>query len=467
MFLKNSWNKASIKTKIFIVTASFILSAFAILYIFMYTFMPRFYNKYKTNLINENSSKLVNEIEDTKGDISSLLYNFSYENNVLVKLIDSSGNVVFMPQGRPFNFNHNKFSDKGKQITVEKDFKDPSNGKKYTLEVSAIYKPIDEASKALSLFTPFMIIIALIVSFILAKVYSKFIAKPIIDINEYTKRIAHLDFLNKIKSESNDEISELYANLNNMSEKLEQNILELENANLDLKSDIEKERIQEKNRKEFIATISHELKSPLTILVGQLEGMQYNIGKFKDRDKYLGETVETVEEMKELVNEILSLSKLESSQSKLVLEEVCIGDLVEQIVYELQYFSKEKNLNIKLDIANEIWILVDKKLFKRAINNIILNAFKYTNDSQIVYIILTEKYLEVKNMGTNILAEDLKNIFKAFYRVDKSRNRKTGGTGLGLYIVKNILEKHEFRYEMISKDNSVSFNIYFKTNFFE
>ncbi|MGL4656006.1 MAG: sensor histidine kinase [Sarcina sp.] len=457
MYWKNNWNKLSIKTKIFLVTASFILSAFIILYLFMYAFMPQFYNKYKTNLIHENTIALINELEHENVNTDELLMNFSYANNVFIKLKDLDGNIVFIPQRRPFS--QIKPMDKGHQINIEEKFFDKNTGKEYILEVVAIYKPINEATKALVLFTPYIIIIALIVSFILAKIYSKFIAKPVIDINEYTKRIANLDFPEKIESVSSDEIAELYKNLNNMSEKLQKNILELEKANAELKSDIEKERLQEKDRREFIATISHELKSPITVLAGQLEGMKYNIGKFKDRDKYLGESFDTVEEMKELVNEILSLSKLESTQNKLEISEVCISDLLQQIVYEKEYFAKERKLDLKIDIEEEVWLNVDKKLFKRAMSNIILNAFKYTDIENEVYIKLDDKHIIVENMGISICEEDLKNIFKAFYRVDKSRSRNTGGTGLGLYIVKNILDKHNFCFSISSTENSVKFEI--------
>ena len=460
MFLKNKWINMSIKKKIFVVTASFILAAFLILYFVMYTFMPRVYEGYKYRLLNNNSKNFVKELEVAdKNNLSEVVNNFAYENNAIIRIEDENGNSLVKPIGKPYI--GGRPSEKGEIISIEKNVYIKSIDKDCSVSVRTMYKPIDEATQAIKLFMPFMIVIGLIVSLAIARIYSKFIDKKLREVNSYAKKISLLDFSEKIDISGNDEVAQLYGNLNIMSDRLNIAIKDLEESNKSLKSDIEKERIQEKSRREFIATISHELKSPLTVLSGQLEGMKYNIGKYKDRDKYIDECSEIVISMQNIVNDTLSISKLESMDEKLKITEVCVTDIVEEVIYKNKYFIDGKNIDLDIDIEEEVFTMVDKELFKRAVSNIIINAFKYTEIGEQVKIKLTSNELLVENTGITMAKEELENIFKAFYRIDKSRSRKTGGTGLGLYIVKNILDKHKLIYGITSEDNKVSFKVNF------
>ena len=200
------------------------------------------------------------------------------------------------------------------------------------------------------------------------------------------------------------------------------------------------ERKLEKERREFVATISHELKSPITIISGQLEGMIYNIGKYKDRDKYLKESYDVTQKMKELVQEILHLSERENGEFKYNFTYVRLSNVMNSVINELRYFIDEKNLKLQINIDENVIVFSDSKLIKKVITNIVKNAITYSPENEFIKI-------------------------NAFYRVDKSRNRKTGGTGLGLYIVKTILDKHEnIDCNIESTKNSVIFKMKFKYN---
>lgn len=225
------------------------------------------------------------------------------------------------------------------------------------------------------------------------------------------------------------------------------------------------ERKLEKERREFVATISHELKSPITIISGQLEGMIYNIGKYKDRDKYLKESYDVTQKMKELVQEILHLSERENGEFKYNFTYVRLSNVMNSVVNELRYFIDEKNLKLQINIDENVIVFSDSKLIKKVITNIVKNAITYSPENEFIKINLSKEELVVENTGISIPEEQLKYIFNAFYRVDKSRNRKTGGTGLGLYIVKTILDKHEnIDYNIESTKNSVIFKMKFKYN---
>lgn len=198
------------------------------------------------------------------------------------------------------------------------------------------------------------------------------------------------------------------------------------------------------------------------IINGQLEGMIYNIGKYKDRDKYLKESYDVIQKMSELVQEILHLSERENGEFKYSFEEVNISKIINSVITELRYFIDEKDLRLEEDIDKNIFIIADEKLIKKVITNVVKNAIIHSPNKERIIIRLTSYELTVENTGVTIPKEQLGEIFNAFYRVDKSRNRKTGGTGLGLYIVKTILDKYKnITYKIVSKDNSVVFKMMF------
>ena len=323
--------------------------------------------------------------------------------------------------------------------------------------------PVKESGEVLILFLPIVVIITIIMAMGSFYIYSRLIGRPLLKINETAKAMAKLDFSKKIDIVGEDELGELSRSLNNMSDSLEESIRNLEESNKKLLSDIEKERIEEKKRRDFIATISHELKSPITIVSGQLEGMIYNIGSFKDRDKYLRKSYEVIGEMRGLVEEILTLNKYESDAFKVEMEKLNLSELLDKTIENQNFHLGNRGLNLKKNIESNINIYGDVKLIKRVLDNIINNAIKYSKDNTDIIVTLNKKEkatLLVENIGDNINEEEIKKIFDPFYRLEKSRNRKTGGSGLGLYIVKSILDKHpNMEYKMTTEENRILFEI--------
>ncbi len=332
----------------------------------------------------------------------------------------------------------------------------------YHMIVHFPVSPENEASDSIALFLPFAIFAIVIIAFTISSFYSILISRPLIKINKVAKKMANLDFDNIIEVNGEDEIGELSNSLNLMNKNLKESFEELERMNSKLTEEIEIERKLEKERREFVATISHELKSPITIISGQLEGMLYNIGKYKDRDKYLKESYEVTQKMSELVQEILHLSERENGEFKYNFSNVNLSNVIKSILRELRYFIDEKKLNLITKIDEDIFIIADEKLIKKVIMNIIKNAIIYSPTNECIKINLSKEELSVENTGVSIPKNQINEIFNAFYRVDKSRNRKTGGTGLGLYIVKTILDKHEnIDYTIESGENSVIFKMKF------
>ena len=223
------------------------------------------------------------------------------------------------------------------------------------LRVHVYVKPVDEATTIVSLFFPFAILVSLVMALLISTYYSRVVSKPLIKINEAAKKMAKIDFDNYIEVDGQDEIAELSTSLNYMSKNLKETLEELERVNLKLTEDIERERNIEKERREFIGVISHELKTPITVISGQLEGMIYGIGKYKDRDKYLKESFNVTQNMRELVQELLQLTEKENSMVKCKKEYVNLTNLINEIAYELKYFivktifDKHENIKYKMN----------------------------------------------------------------------------------------------------------------------
>ena len=437
MFWRNKWESLGVKKKIFITSTLLIGISFILLYSVIYVFMPKVYNTYKMNKIYANISELQTELSEN-------------EHIDLYKLGKEK-----------MNFNDQRAFGNDDNIVKEVYIK--SLDKYCMIRVHVYVKPVDEATTIVSLFFPFAILVSLVMALLISTYYSRVVSKPLIKINEAAKKMAKLDFDNYIEVDGQDEIAELSTSLNYMSKNLKETLEELERVNLKLTEDIERERNIEKERREFIGVISHELKTPITVISGQLEGMIYGIGKYKDRDKYLKESFNVTQNMRELVQELLQLTEKENSMVKCKKEYVNLTNLINEIAYELKYFIEEKSINIQIDLEKDIIVEGDSNLIKKAFTNIIKNAITHTPRGEHIIIIKGELHkITVENTGVTIEKNQFAKVFDAFYRVDKSRNRKTGATGLGLYIVKTIFDKHEnIKYKINSKENSVEFVVEF------
>ena len=503
MFLKNRWKNLSIKKKLFIWSSLIIILAFTLLYICIYFFMPRVYEFYKVNSVKAGIEELKRELGvDEHINIDELLDIFSYNNNIDIILVSKDNNnsindIIYSsfregansPNNIPFLYNNKQYErfqmfkdyaftidenlnttqfvykliNKTGSLNIDEAVYIKSLNKVYHMIVHFPISPENEAVDSITLFFPFAIIAIIIIAFTMSSFYAILISRPLIKINKVAKNMANLDFDNIIEINGEDEIGELSNSLNLMNKNLKESFDKLERMNSQLTEEIEMERKLEKERREFIATISHELKSPITIINGQLEGMIYNIGKYKDRDKYLKESYGVIQKMSELVQEILHLSERENGEFKYNFVNVNISRITNIIISELKYFIDEKNLTLKVNIKEDVFITADEKLIKKVITNIVKNAITHSPFNEKIIINLSSYELTVENTGITIPSDQIGNIFNAFYRVDKSRNRKTGGTGLGLYIVKTILDKHEnISYKILCKENSVVFKMMFK-----
>ncbi|PEB89624.1 two-component sensor histidine kinase [Bacillus wiedmannii] len=471
-------------------TTSLILLAFAtLIYVTLYFFLPKFYEQYKTDQLQTGIEEIIDKSKDlTFQNAIPLVDEYAQKNNAVIYLQNNEGTLIYSPtitilqstiQGSAIQRGTiqrdtqatgfvktvpaRSLDNRGNSYEVSKpiQFQDVN----LTLVVYATFQPIDEASQVLVRFLPYISIIVLVIGLGSAYLYSRFITKPLIYINEGAQKMANLDFSEKIEVRSMDELGELSNSLNDMSINLQQAIFDLQKANHQLKSDIEKEREIEAKRREFFAIVAHELKTPLTVMKGYLEGMIYNIGPYQNRDQYLNRNFQIIETLEQLVREILSMSKLEQHTFKLQVEEVNLSKSIDTITKNLEFFASQKGIQIIKEVDSDIFVYTDYVLLEKACKNIIHNAIMYSPYNEKVYIKLTKDskqnniQIRVINTGVKIKEEDIQHIFKPFYRIEKSRNRNTGGSGLGLYIVKQIFESLFITYSMSNTKQGVQFLI--------
>ena len=403
----------NIKYKLFSITTVLLVALALLIYGMLYFLLPKYYHRYKIEALQDSVKQAVAAAESE--DISRFeedLYRMSKEQNLAILLRDQDGNIIYGKNEVVF-LKYSKYLmnslNSEYRLSTEVNIKEMDES--CVLDIIMPLQPINEANKVLRNLVPFTIFAAILIGILGAYIYSNTITKPLIEI-------------------------------------------------------IEKERREEENRREFIATISHELKTPITIISGQLEGMIYNIGKYKDRDKYLKESYTSTQELKDLVNEMIEISKTDIMSASFKPTTLSVKELVEVILKRQEFLIDEKNLKTRVAISSDAKINADKDKFSKALYNIINNAIKYTPEGENINIRFIERgfrpsVLEVENTGITISDESLKNIFNPFFRVEKSRSRKTGGSGLGLYLTSQILAKHGFEYKMTNRGNAVLFTIEF------
>lgn len=320
-------------------------------------------------------------------------------------------------------------------------------------------QPVNEAMLVLKDYYVYALIIVFIVIILLSFYYSKIIANPLIKMNRVTKKMANFDFSEKLPISTEDEIGSLSSSINSLAVNLKDRIDKLHVANTKLQQDIEKERQLEKTRKEFISGVSHELKTPLSVIRSFAEGIKDGVSK--DTTYYTDVILEETDNMNRLIVEMLELAKLESGTYKLELEPFSIGELIQQVYTKLLFSIEEKNLQVELAFDSTIYVQANRNRIEQVVVNLLSNAIRYTPNGEQVKITVSENeetvIVEIENNGEPILEESLDKIWDRFYRIDASRSRHTGGTGLGLSIVKNILELHQAKYGVYNKENGVVF----------
>lgn len=315
----------------------------------------------------------------------------------------------------------------------------------YAFSVSSL-QPVGEAVDVLKGYYFYAFFAALLLIAALALFFSRIITKPLIKMNQVAVRMAGFDFSEEVAARSDDELGSLAKSLNLLSKNLGSSLSELKEANGKLMLDIEKEKKLEQMLKEFVASVSHELKTPLGIIRGFAEGLKDNIAENK-KEHYVDVILGEIESMDGLVLDLLDLAKLESEAYRLSPENFSVLEVERSIEDKLSAKIDGKSLKIEhICEGQSLEVHADEARICQVVTNILDNAIRHTPEGGTIAVKAEERgadvLVSIENSGSHLEDEDLTRVFEKFYRAEKSRDRRTGGTGLGLSIVKNILELH-------------------------
>lgn len=455
----------SIKSKLWLIITSLVIFILILVWVFQVLLLNKFYIvERKNTMIDE--SKIINELyleALEKGKFTSIARTLNYlrSNNQIHSffvIVDTNGKVVY-PSDFDSRTGKERFGDihlsildnDGKEISyivyTNENKKSPIkkalvvstpvfNSEKEYIARSVLISnllPIRETSNILKKQLSIITFISVIIGSLLALFLAKEFTNPIIKITEATKKIAKGKFETRVDVKSKDEIGVLGKDVNDMAQQLG-NIEEL--------------------RKDFISNVSHELKTPIGIIRAYAELIR-DINDEETKADNVSIIVDESIRLNEMVEDILTLSKMESGYDKLNIENINLSTLIEDVLKRLEMLIEKKSINILLDYEDDQEIMCDYNKMFQVFYNIINNSINHSDENSEIIIKTSNNedkniVIEIKDQGIGIPKSEIKHIWDRFYKVEKSRKRNESGTGLGMAIVKNILDLHGFNVEVES-----------------
>jgi len=330
-----------------------------------------------------------------------------------------------------------------------------------------VRSPLESIMESVNLsnrFFLFVMGIMLILGSITTWYFSKRIANPILELANLSQKMADLDFNAKYMSGGENEIGVLGRNFNAMSEKLESTISELKRANYELEKDIRKKEEIETMRTEFIGNVSHELKTPIALIQGYAEGLKEGVSDDPEsRAFYCDVIMDEATKMNHMVKNLLTLNQLELGDEEVVFERFDVIEMMEGVIQSSEILIQQKNADVRLCAEKPTYVWSDEWKVEQVFRNYFSNALNHLDGEHVIDVQVTKNVendtvrISVFNTGKQIPEEDIDQIWNKFYKVDKARTREYGGNGIGLSIVKAIMESFHKEYGVKNYNNGVQF----------
>lgn len=438
--------------------------------------LVKIYNDINSNYDFSNSESLISELE--KIEISQNV-DIVIKNNDRITIYstakDFSNNMLIMP-----NYDRmvkeesliNKLTD-NENYFIEIMHDNRTNSEFVSLfgRLSEDYyvfirTPVESIRESVKVSNHFLLIVGLIAlgfSGIFAFVISKTFTRPIKELNSIAKNMSELDFSKEYTVTSSDEIGTLGQSINTLSKSLKTKIQELHEANIELEKDVEQKSKLAEMRSQFISDVSHELKTPIALIQGYAEGLIDGIATTdEDKNYYLEVILDEANKMSELTHDLLDLSNLEYGKNELNIQSFNICELITNTLKKNEIIFHEQGINATfLNQDEEINVSADSFRIEQVLTNYINNAVKNINEEKQLKIAIeqTENVARIKvfNSGSHISDENLLRIWNKFYKADASRNREQSGSGIGLSLVKAIMDQHQNQYGVNNVEGGVEF----------
>ena len=478
----------SVRFKLFFTMCVVILVIILSLVLINSIVLENFYIYSKTATIKQVYQK-VNDYyntENTNVDLETELKKIAYKNNFDI-LIKTDTNLIIFTSDREFlsstyilkdinEIKSKSIEENETKINVKVTTDEVNNisymfltgilDNGYVLYIRMPISPIEESVKISNTVLLMIGGITLVVAGIIASFISRKFTNPILQLNDIANKMAKLDFSKKYRiTDTEDEINELGRSINTMSDKLEATIKELQKNNIELEKDIEEKSKIDEMRKQFISDVSHELKTPIALIQGYAEGLIENVNSDEESRKFYAEVIlDETNKMDKLVKQLLELMKLEYGKREFDNEKFNINELINEVLRKCSVMINEKNIKVYFENKEPIYVYADEFYMDQIITNYLTNAIKHAEEveKETKIEIKVEKVsnkirVSVFNTGENIPEEDLQRIWGRFYKLDSSRNRQDGGSGIGLALVKAIMNNYQNEYGVKNKKNGVEF----------
>lgn len=401
---------------------------------------------------------------EQENDVSIDMYNAYgeplYESGARVSLSNKKVDVVSRETDGDNKSYYSVLRETGSDLQYNVYGKTLKNG--YLLEVISLVSPIAQSEMVASTFTAALSVFGLLLSLFVISMFAGRFAKPLEELSEITGEMARLNFKRKCSTDRKDEIGVLADNVNRLSDSLDGALTELEEKNRQLIKDIDAERRLDAIRKEFISSVSHELKTPISIIKGYAEGLLSLSGEETETaGEYSRVILSESDRMNELVRTLLEISLYESGGYVLKESVFSIGKTISDYLSVSRPFFAEKGIGAENLVPESVMVKGDADKLFTVINNYIQNAVAHAGGDKKIICRHEDNGELIKivvfNTGFHIAEEDSDKLFLNFYRADKSHSREEGRFGLGLSIVKAIMDVHGTRYGFNNAVNGVEF----------
>ena len=439
--------KLKLFPKIFIYTLSILGTLVAIAHLFLYFAFPHFYLQERQQELSRKADILVESLSqvDEQGAASALQVYAKNEGITAYLKKESTGENLQLGTELPIdeNSSQNSVIIEDRQVTTK-------DGKQMQLQVVTTTESVKQATKVTFSYLPLSLAISIVTAVIFSYIYARKLSKPLMQMSRVTQKMMELDRDAHFLNPRSDEIGQMETQINELYEHLLSVIDELEEKN--------QKMIQlEKTKVNFLRSASHELKTPLASLRILLENMSLNVGKYKDRDTYLTESIGKVDQMTDLVQEILELSKLQ--EETLTKEPIALEKVLPEWNKEFQLLSQEKGLKIQTALE-PLTIEANPIAFRNVWNNLLMNAIKHSTREGVIQIELTDEVLSIKNPCMPLTKEQIET---AFSLLPSSKGTTGGGNGVGLYSVDQLLKREGISHRFFATEDGMCFEMDLKT----
>lgn len=478
--------KISIRVQIVFVTLTLLIGTLLSCWFLNNKFLERYYESEKYKNVKTAYEKLnqagIDEVLDSEEFNESML-EYAYRYNMSIQVVDVNQRLVFSA-----TLNRKELQDKLMQYIFRLPFWeaeempepdtvfkvwDMRNNTEY-LEmygqldsdqwyiISTAMQDVQDSVKLSNRFLAYIGVLAILLGGVVVWIVTTRIVKPIWKLADISERMTHLDFEAKYEGKGVKEIALLGENINKLSESLERNISELKTANNELQKDIERKEQNEEMRKEFLANVSHELKTPIALIQGYAEGLREGIhDDTESREFYCEVIIDEAEKMNIMVKKLLTLNQLEFGNEVISMERFDIVTLIRNYLQSANILIKQNDITVRIQEEKPIYVWADEFKTEEVFMNYFTNAVNHCSGERIIDIRFEKMENRVRitvfNTGEQIPQESIGHVWEKFYKVDKARTREYGGNGVGLSIVKAIMESMNQHYGVENYSNGVCF----------